>query len=134
VAVLSCACVVRLNVPQGVDFNVIAREWRMKWSTDNDKKSLADAQAALVSVLANVRRQVLTFKRLSYPMPQVKAVPGVQSVQRVVCGGCLDFKVRFTDTGSSGCSSIILPFLRLLSEQLIKVLLGNRCAVCRDIR
>jgi hypothetical protein len=29
---------------------------------------------------------VLTFA-------QVKAVPGVQSVQRVVCGGCHDFKV-----------------------------------------
>ena len=54
-AVSAVVCLVRLKRdPQGVDFNVIAREWRMKWSSDNDKKSLADAQAALVSVLANV--------------------------------------------------------------------------------
>ncbi len=40
--------------PAGVDFNVIAREWRMKWSADNDKQSLALAQAALSSVIAAV--------------------------------------------------------------------------------
>eukprot|EP00965_Chrysotila_dentata_P162602 5369072-Pleurochrysis_carterae.AAC.2 len=48
----------------------------MKWSGDDDKASLAAAQEALNAVL-----------------PTVKAVDGVKSVQRVVCGGCLDFKV-----------------------------------------
>ena len=49
----------------------------MKWSPDDDKKSLSEAQAALVAVL-----------------PAIKALPGFQNVQRVVCGGCLDFKVN----------------------------------------
>lgn len=55
------------------------REWRMKWSTEEDKASLVAAQAALEAVL-----------------PTIKALPGFQSVQRVVCGGCLDFKVSAT--------------------------------------
>lgn len=55
------------------------REWRMKWSADEDKASLVAAQAALEAVL-----------------PTIKALPGFQSVQRVVCGGCLDFKVSAT--------------------------------------
>jgi hypothetical protein len=61
---------------EGVEFDTIAREWRCKWSTDNDKKSLQEAQKALDSVLA-----------------EVKKVDGVKDVQRVVCGGCLDFKI-----------------------------------------
>ena len=48
----------------GVDFNVIAREWRMKWSTDNDKASLAQAQAALVSVLASVTNSLKKIIRI----------------------------------------------------------------------
>lgn len=66
------------TITEGVEFDTVAREWRCKWSADNDKKSLADAQKALNAVLANV-----------------KAVDGFQKVDRVVCGGCLDFKVRF---------------------------------------
>jgi hypothetical protein len=62
---------------QGVDFDTIAREWRCKWSADNDKASLVEAQKAIDAVLA-----------------EVKAIDGCKSVQRVVCGGCLDFKVR----------------------------------------
>ena len=53
------------------------REWRMKWSPDNEKAALVGAQQALAAVL-----------------PAIKALPGFQNVQRVVCGGCLDFKVR----------------------------------------
>jgi hypothetical protein len=64
------------KITEGVEFDTIAREWRCKWSADHDKQSLADAQKLLNSIL-----------------PDVKAVDGVQSVQRVVCGGCLDFKV-----------------------------------------
>ena len=48
----------------------------MKWSPANDKKSLASVQQTLV----------LFSKTL-------KTIPGVKSVQRVVCGGCMDFKV-----------------------------------------
>jgi hypothetical protein len=65
-----------IKITDGVEFNVIAREWRMKWSPDNDKKSLASVQQTLEVFL-----------------PQIKSVDGVKSVQRVVCGGCLDYKV-----------------------------------------
>ena len=64
------------TITEGVEFDKIAREWRCKWSADNDKKSLQEAQKALDSVLADIKK-----------------VDGVLSVQRVVCGGCLDFKV-----------------------------------------
>lgn len=64
------------TIAKGVDFDTIAREWRCKWSPDNDKASLEKAQELLNSVLSDV-----------------KSVDGVKGVQRVVCGGCLDFKV-----------------------------------------
>jgi hypothetical protein len=63
-------------ITENVSFENVAREWRMKWSGDDDKASLTAAQTALAEVL-----------------PAIKAVPGFVSVQRVVCGGCLDFKV-----------------------------------------
>ena len=65
-----------INIAEGVDFDTIAREWRCKWSADDDKASLVAAQAALNEVIADV-----------------KGVDGVKDVSRVVCGGCLDFKV-----------------------------------------
>ena len=36
------------TIADGVDFDTIAREWRCKWSPDNDKKALVDAQKALM--------------------------------------------------------------------------------------
>lgn len=63
-------------IAEGVEFDTIAREWRCKWSADNDKASLVAANKAINEILA-----------------QVKGTDGVISVQRVVCGGCLDFKV-----------------------------------------
>ena len=59
-----------------VSFDTIAREWRCKWSPEDDKASLEAAQQVLAKHLADI-----------------KAVKGVKSVQRTVCGGCLDFKV-----------------------------------------
>ena len=50
--------------------------WFSKWSPDDEKKSLQEAQKALAWVLE-----------------EVKKVDGVKGVQRVVCGGCMDFKV-----------------------------------------
>jgi hypothetical protein len=64
------------EVTKGVEFDTVAREWRMKWSPDNDKASLASAQQTLDVFAA-----------------QLKSIPGVKSVQRIVCGGCMDFKV-----------------------------------------
>jgi len=63
-------------ITTGVEFNTIAREWRLKWSADDDKKSLAAVQQTLV-LMQN----------------QIKGISGVKSVQRIVCGGCLDYKV-----------------------------------------
>ena len=74
------------EIAAGVSFDTVAREWRFKWSEDGDKASLVAAQKALESVAA-----------------RVKAVPGVKSVQRVVCGGCHDFKVVVAlDAGAFG--------------------------------
>lgn len=67
---------VGITIAEGVEFDTIAREWRCKWSGDDDKASLVEAQKALESIL-----------------PEVKKVDGVKSVERIVCGGCLDFKV-----------------------------------------
>mmetsp|Transcript_30790 Transcript_30790/g.41675 ORF Transcript_30790/g.41675 Transcript_30790/m.41675 type:complete len:236 (-) Transcript_30790:386-1093(-) len=60
----------------GVFFDCIAREWRFKWSAENNKESLASAQTLLEIIV-----------------PKIEAIDGVQSVQRMVCGDCLDFKV-----------------------------------------
>ena len=65
-----------VTITDGVQFDHIAREWRFKWSADNDKQSLAQAQQKLNAKLASIKK-----------------IPGVIGVQRVVCGGCLDFKV-----------------------------------------
>jgi len=59
-----------------VSFEHIAREWRCKFSSDSDNASLMAAQAKLEEILADL-----------------SSIEGVVSVQRVVCGGCLDFKV-----------------------------------------
>jgi hypothetical protein len=65
------------EITKNVKFDNIAREWRCKWAADNDySRQLTAAQDALSDVLADV-----------------SALEGVQSVQRVVCGGCFDFKV-----------------------------------------
>jgi hypothetical protein len=64
------------TITEGVEFDTIAREWRCKWSADNGKMSLQQAQKELDAILADVKK-----------------VDGVKGVQRVVCGGCLDFKV-----------------------------------------
>ena len=63
-----------LSVVSNVQYNTIAREWRCKWDSD---ESLIESQNALTDVL-----------------DKVKSVDGVRDVQRVVCGGCKDFKVR----------------------------------------
>ena len=65
-----------IEITSGVQFNTIAREWRLKWSEDSDKKSLQSVQQTL-SIFEN----------------ELKNIPGMKSVQRIVCGGCLDFKV-----------------------------------------
>lgn len=64
------------TITEGVDFNNISREWRFKWSPDNDQSALSAAQKALNDVKGDI-----------------KSATGVSHVQRIVCGGCNDFKV-----------------------------------------
>lgn len=68
------------TIAEGVEFDTVAREWRCKWSTEGEKASLVKAQKVLESV-----------------MPQLKTVEGVIKVDRIVCGGCKDFKVMKGD-------------------------------------
>ena len=65
-----------ITIVEGVEFNTIAREWRMKWSIDDDKKSLVEIQ-----------------KVVDQYLPAIKSIDGVKDVQRIVCGGCLDYKL-----------------------------------------
>lgn len=64
------------QLTDNVSFDTVAREWRFKWSEDEEKLSLTQAQELLDTLIGDVQK-----------------VDGVQSVQRVVCGGCHDFKV-----------------------------------------
>lgn len=74
------------DITPNVSFDTVAREFRCKWSADGDKASLVAAQDLLSKHAATL-----------------KAVAGVKSVQRVVCGGCLDFKVIVAlDAGAFG--------------------------------
>merc|ERR1740123_2257078 len=57
--------------------NTFAREWRCKWSEDDNKQSLTECQKVLDDIVC----------------PAMKQVHGLSSVQRVVCGGCHDFKI-----------------------------------------
>mmetsp|Transcript_3295 Transcript_3295/g.11948 ORF Transcript_3295/g.11948 Transcript_3295/m.11948 type:complete len:113 (-) Transcript_3295:155-493(-) len=68
----------------GVSFESVAREWRCKWSTDDDKKSLSEAQRVLEEAL-----------------PALKSLEGLEKVNRIVCGGCQDFKIITTLSAES---------------------------------
>ena len=82
----------------------MAREWRFKWSADDDKASLAAARKLLTEHLATVKavkgvksvqvraplRLLRLPLRLSAPLSSDLRL---MRCQRVVCGGCLDFKV-----------------------------------------
>ncbi|GBG28760.1 Hypothetical Protein FCC1311_049812 [Hondaea fermentalgiana] len=64
------------TICEGVTFDTIAREWRMKWSEDNDKASLV----ALQKLIDEVK-------------PALKEIKGLQGVQRMVCGECKDLRL-----------------------------------------
>lgn len=59
------------TIAEGVQFDTVAREWRCKWSPDGDKASLVACQTALESVI-----------------DELKKIPGVKNVERIVCGKC----------------------------------------------
>mmetsp|Transcript_9400 Transcript_9400/g.26432 ORF Transcript_9400/g.26432 Transcript_9400/m.26432 type:complete len:142 (-) Transcript_9400:99-524(-) len=57
--------------------NQFAREWRCKWDNEDGKQSLTECQRVLDDIV----------------VPALKQVHGLTSIQRVVCGECLDFKI-----------------------------------------
>jgi hypothetical protein len=62
-----------------MSFNNVAREWRCKWEDDGGGKA---SSAALVEIADLVDEY----------LPQLKKLEGAE-VNRMVCGGCLDFKL-----------------------------------------
>mmetsp|Transcript_35155 Transcript_35155/g.35795 ORF Transcript_35155/g.35795 Transcript_35155/m.35795 type:complete len:193 (+) Transcript_35155:111-689(+) len=66
------------TIVNGVEFNILAREWRMKWSEDKNKKSLGMIQQVMKELMEQ---------------EQMKSVEGIKDIQRVVCGSCHDYKV-----------------------------------------
>ncbi|KAJ8601225.1 hypothetical protein CTAYLR_003222 [Chrysophaeum taylorii] len=63
-----------ITITDGVDFDTVAREWRLKWS---DKDCLA-----------------AVHKLASQYFDAIKATKGFKGpLNRVVCGGCLDYKL-----------------------------------------
>mmetsp|Transcript_14024 Transcript_14024/g.16994 ORF Transcript_14024/g.16994 Transcript_14024/m.16994 type:complete len:139 (-) Transcript_14024:361-777(-) len=69
------------ELTDGVEYDQICREWRCKWSTTDGSDKLP---------LQAVQKILMEF------LPELQAVPGVATVQRLVCGGCYDFKVITT--------------------------------------
>eukprot|EP00931_Biecheleriopsis_adriatica_P054156 TRINITY_DN31833_c0_g1_i1.p2 TRINITY_DN31833_c0_g1~~TRINITY_DN31833_c0_g1_i1.p2 ORF type:complete len:160 (-),score=45.36 TRINITY_DN31833_c0_g1_i1:115-594(-) len=67
---------VAMEAGKEITFDTVAREWRMKYEGEPLKGGAEEANGILDELL-----------------PKLKAIEGVKSVQRVVCGGCLDFKV-----------------------------------------
>ena len=43
------------NITPNVEFDKVAREWRCKWSEDNDKASLVSLQDLLSANLATIK-------------------------------------------------------------------------------
>jgi hypothetical protein len=71
------------HITPNVKYDTLAREWRFKWSPENDKASLSGAQTILEKFVSKIH-----------------SVKGVKKVQRIVCGGCHDFKVIVSLDGS----------------------------------
>mmetsp|Transcript_3256 Transcript_3256/g.4015 ORF Transcript_3256/g.4015 Transcript_3256/m.4015 type:complete len:162 (+) Transcript_3256:76-561(+) len=86
----------KTEIAPGVEFNCIAREWRCKWSEDGNMASLKACIALVdelkIEILGNVHewigRQASGTKVQNGNIDTSK-----QSVQRVVCPECHDFKI-----------------------------------------
>jgi hypothetical protein len=63
-----------------MSFNRVCREWRCKYDGD---KSTSESLEAIAKVVEEV-------------LPEIKKVSGDITVNRLVCGGCLDFKLMMT--------------------------------------
>mmetsp|Transcript_40329 Transcript_40329/g.109007 ORF Transcript_40329/g.109007 Transcript_40329/m.109007 type:complete len:162 (-) Transcript_40329:92-577(-) len=86
----------KTEIAPGVEFNCIAREWRCKFSEDNDMASLKACVNLVdelkIEILGNVNewigRQASTHTVMNGKIDTSK-----QSVQRIICPECHDFKI-----------------------------------------
>eukprot|EP01083_Nonionella_stella_P077094 210329_1 len=63
-----------------MDFNRVCREWRCKYEGDKDTSESLESIAAVVDEM----------------LPTIKGISDDITVNRLVCGGCLDFKLMLT--------------------------------------
>eukprot|EP00933_Yihiella_yeosuensis_P031180 TRINITY_DN24731_c0_g1_i1.p1 TRINITY_DN24731_c0_g1~~TRINITY_DN24731_c0_g1_i1.p1 ORF type:complete len:159 (-),score=33.90 TRINITY_DN24731_c0_g1_i1:150-626(-) len=84
------------TIAAGVDFETVAREWRCKWSSDDDMASLKACQKLLDDMKDDILsvtydwngKQLATHEVLNGKIDVSK-----KQVQRLVDSECLDFKV-----------------------------------------
>ena len=79
------------TIVPGVTFDTVAREWRAKWSVENDKAALGKAQAVLDKVPpparapsrhTSVRARCRDSRSVSHQhLPALKALDGVKEVK-----------------------------------------------------
>eukprot|EP00747_Dinoflagellata_sp_TGD_P165124 gnl/TRDRNA2_/TRDRNA2_185994_c0_seq1.p1 gnl/TRDRNA2_/TRDRNA2_185994_c0~~gnl/TRDRNA2_/TRDRNA2_185994_c0_seq1.p1 ORF type:complete len:157 (-),score=49.45 gnl/TRDRNA2_/TRDRNA2_185994_c0_seq1:68-538(-) len=88
----------KIQIAQGVEFNVLAREWRCKWSSDKDGQSLSEIGKLLDSMKDELLGLVYEWNR-TYPKVDTneclngKKDTSKMGIQRIVCGECQDFKL-----------------------------------------
>ena len=68
--------VLQMSFGDGVKFSSVCREWRGKWTKDEDNASLVAVNKLFTESF----------------LPTLKSVSGFEKIQRVVCGDCLDWK------------------------------------------
>eukprot|EP00747_Dinoflagellata_sp_TGD_P163011 gnl/TRDRNA2_/TRDRNA2_181263_c0_seq1.p1 gnl/TRDRNA2_/TRDRNA2_181263_c0~~gnl/TRDRNA2_/TRDRNA2_181263_c0_seq1.p1 ORF type:complete len:156 (+),score=57.56 gnl/TRDRNA2_/TRDRNA2_181263_c0_seq1:83-550(+) len=88
----------KTQIAHGVEFNVLAREWRCKWSPEKDGQSLSEIGKLLDGMKDELLGLIYEWNR-TYPKLDEKecfngkSQVGKQGIQRVVCGECYDFKL-----------------------------------------
>mmetsp|Transcript_32495 Transcript_32495/g.52285 ORF Transcript_32495/g.52285 Transcript_32495/m.52285 type:complete len:157 (+) Transcript_32495:63-533(+) len=84
------------SIAAGVDFDTVAREWRCKWSDEDCKASLKACQKLLEDLTIDILQVTHDFVGKQLKTTEVlngKLDVGKQTVQRIVCNECNDFKV-----------------------------------------
>ena len=66
-----------VTITEGVEFDTIAREWRCKWSADNDKKSLVELQKVLEEVKADIKKVDADWQTFSSARGSGGSEPGI---------------------------------------------------------
>mmetsp|Transcript_37141 Transcript_37141/g.115380 ORF Transcript_37141/g.115380 Transcript_37141/m.115380 type:complete len:164 (-) Transcript_37141:155-646(-) len=86
----------KTQIAADVEFNCIAREWRCKWSEDNDMASLKACVKLLdelkIEVLGNVHEWI-GKQASTHEVQNGNIDTSKQTVQRIICTDCHDFKV-----------------------------------------